>query len=99
MTIAVREQDASRAARLATIDCDIHNYLPSDTTLRKYLPARWQRYLDNFAGRSYHGLYYPLASQHAARTDAWPPSGLIPGSDLAFMRHQLLDRWELEYGV
>src|SRR5207237_6441756 len=37
--------------------------------------------------------------QNAARTDACPPSGLVPGSDLDFMREQLLDRWELGLGV
>src|SRR5262249_4238857 len=99
MTLATPERAGASRARLPTIDSDIHNSLPSDTPLRKYLSARWCRYLDHFAGRMFHGLYYPLASQHAARTDAWPPSGLIPGSDLDFMREQLLDRWELEYGV
>jgi predicted TIM-barrel fold metal-dependent hydrolase len=99
LTIAVRETAAAQPVKTTIVDCDIHNYLPSETTLRKYLSARWCRYLDHFGPRVFHGLYYPLASQHAARTDAWPPSGLIPGSDLSFMREQLLDRWGIEYGV
>src|SRR2546428_7993488 len=99
MTLAAPDRAGTGHTRLATIDCDIHNYLPSDTTLRKYLSERWCRYLDHFAGRVFHGLYYPLASQHAARTDAWPPSGLSPGSDLSFMQEQLLNRWDLEHGI
>ena len=35
----------------------------------------------------------------AARTDAWPPGGKLPGSDLPFLREQLLDPWEIQYGI
>src|SRR5437016_4853366 len=42
---------------------------------------------------------YPKGSPYAARIDAMPPAGGIPGSDLSFMREQLLDRWEIEYAV
>jgi uncharacterized protein len=83
----------------ATIDCDIHNALPSEAALHPYLPGRWRRHAEAFGARTYHGLTYPLASEHAARTDAWPPSGLKPGADLGFLREQLLDRWGIEYGV
>lgn len=99
MTIAVRESVEQRPARAAVIDCDIHNTLPSKTALHPYLSQRWRQHSDAFGARTYHGLTYPLASEHAARTDAWPPSGLAPGSDLGFLREQLLDRWGLEYGV
>lgn len=99
MTIALPEQASTQPVQTALIDCDIHNYLPSEATLDKYLPERWRQHREAFASRAYHGLYYPLASQHAARTDAWPPSGMIPGSDLGFLREQLLDRWGMQYGV
>ena len=99
MTIAERASVDERPARTAVIDCDIHNTLPAETSLHPYLSARWRQYADDFGARTYHGLYYPLASEHAARTDAWPPSGLKPGSDLDFLREQLLDRWGIEYGV
>ncbi len=99
MTIAVRESVVERPAGTAIIDCDIHNAFPSETSLHPYLSERWRQHADQFGARTYHGLSYPLASEHAARTDAWPPSGLKPGSDLGFMREQLLDRWGIEYGV
>src|SRR5687768_5987396 len=93
---------AARSAertRLAVIDCDIHNSLPSEKALWPYLPARWRRHQEMFGARGYSGLYYPLANMYAARTDAWPPSGTPPGSDLAFLRQQLLDLWEMDYGM
>ena len=99
MTIAARESAIGRMAGASVIDCDIHNALPSETALHPYLPGRWRRHAEAFGARTYHGLTYPLASEHAARTDAWPPSGLPPGSDLGFLREQLLDRWGIEYGV
>jgi uncharacterized protein len=99
MAIAARESVAERTAGTAVIDCDIHNALPSEAALHPYLPGRWRRHAEAFGARTYHGLTYPLASEHAARTDAWPPSGLKPGADLGFLREQLLDRWGIEYGV
>jgi predicted TIM-barrel fold metal-dependent hydrolase len=38
-------------------------------------------------------------SPNAARADSWPPSGLPPGADLPFLREQLLDAWNVEYGI
>ena len=40
-----RERVTPTRAKLAVIDCDIHNAVPNDKTLLKYLPARWHRYL------------------------------------------------------
>jgi predicted TIM-barrel fold metal-dependent hydrolase len=93
-------QPATRErTRTAVIDCDIHNALPSNKTLVKYLPERWRRHHETFGGRGHAGAYYPRANLNAARTDSWPPSGLPPGADLDFLREQLLDRWEMDYGV
>jgi predicted TIM-barrel fold metal-dependent hydrolase len=81
------------------IDCDIHNAMPSDEVLYKYLPARWRRHHELFGLRGHYGGHYPRAMPNAARHDAWPPSGLPPGADLDFMRAQLLDAWNMEYGI
>ena len=99
MTLTVAEAPRRERTKMAVIDCDIHNYLPSEKTVREYLPERWRQHLDAFGARIPHGMYYPLANMHAARTDAWPPSGQIPGSDLSFAQKQLLDLWDMEYGV
>jgi predicted TIM-barrel fold metal-dependent hydrolase len=85
--------------RAAAIDCDIHNAMPSDKVLLRYLPAAWHAYYRTNGRRGHIGSYYPRAVPHAARLDAWPPSGLPPGGDLDFLRTQLLDTWHFEYGI
>jgi predicted TIM-barrel fold metal-dependent hydrolase len=100
MTITLTKPQKQTPAKPAIIDCDIHNTMPSDETLAKYLPERWRRHLRGFGLRFYYqGAYYPRVYPNAARTDAWPPNGLIPGSDLNFMRAQLLDAWNIEIGL
>lgn len=94
-----RTRSGSTRAKLAVIDCDIHNAMPNNETLYKYLPARWRRYHEMMGIRGHMGSSYPRAMLNAARHDAWPPSGLPPGSDLDFMREQLLDRWDIEIGI
>ena len=80
------------------IDCDIHNAVPPGG-LSPYLSERWLEHHKTFGLRGRIGGYYPRALRNAARHDAWPPSGLPPGSDLAFMQEQLLDAWNIQYGV
>lgn len=82
----------------ALVDCDIHNALTADA-LHRHLPERWRAYHREYGRRMTPGDFYPKATPNAARTDAWPPGGGPPGSDLAFMRRQLLDAWPIEMGV
>jgi predicted TIM-barrel fold metal-dependent hydrolase len=98
---------------VTVVDCDIHNAPASETALQRYLPESWRerrsgggRLVEEVAqrretlgDRSYLGSEYPRATPRAARTDAWPPNGGPPASDLPFMREQLLDRYDVEYGV
>lgn len=99
MTLTAVQSPARGRTTNTVIDCDIHNSLPSEKTLRQFLPERWRHHLDLFGGRGYSGAFYPLANQHAARTDAWPPTGGPPASDLAFLQAQLLDHWQMDYGI
>ncbi|MBM3265821.1 MAG: amidohydrolase [candidate division Zixibacteria bacterium] len=98
-TVARIGKPHSARRRLALIDCDIHNAMPDDVTLLKYLPETWHGYHRTNGRRGHIGSYYPRAVPHAARLDAYPPSGAIPGADLDFMRIQLLDAWNIEYGI
>jgi predicted TIM-barrel fold metal-dependent hydrolase len=84
---------------LSVIDCDIHPNLKSPDALDPYLSERWRQHRRTIGNRGFAGSYYPRANMNAARTDAWPPSGLPPASDLDFMRYQLLDAWNIEYGI
>jgi uncharacterized protein len=99
-TTAVKESLRGRT-RTRTIDCDIHNNLPSEMAILPYLPERWRRYYERFGFRSYRygGAYYPRMNPAAARTDAWPPNGSPPGADLPFLREQLLDAWHIDAGI
>ncbi len=99
--------------RTAIVDCDIHNAPRDEQALLRYMPRRWREARaaggrmdaavearrETLGDRSYLGAEYPRATPRASRTDAWPPSGDPPASDLPFMRQQLLDRYGVEYGV
>ena len=104
MNIEVRQPLRERAQRVkpAVIDCDIHPKA-TFTALRPYLSNRWWDYLQTYGNRPRHGFVkgypYPKGSPQAARRDAWPPGGGLPGSDLDFMRAQHLDTYGIEYGV
>lgn len=98
MTVVGNEKE-SKQQKFSVIDCDIHNAIPSSDTLQKYMPKRWLEHHKTIGGRSRAGVSYPRVYPNAARRDAWPPSGLPPGSDLGFMQEQLLDFWNLEYGI
>jgi predicted TIM-barrel fold metal-dependent hydrolase len=99
MVVAQREIVEGRPTKLAVIDCDIHTAPKNEKTLAKYMPERWAQHHLTFGGRSRHGAYYPRANQNAARTDSWPPNGGPPGSDLDFLREQLLAGWDMDFGV
>jgi predicted TIM-barrel fold metal-dependent hydrolase len=86
-------------SKLAVIDCDIHPALKSPKALDPYLSERWRHHRDTIGDRGFAGSYYPRANPNAARTDSWPPSGLPPGADLDFMRFQLLEAWDMDFGV
>jgi len=99
--------------RTAVVDCDIHNAPRNEEALLRYMPKRWREARaaggrldaavearrETLGDRSYLGAQYPRATPRASRTDAWPPSGDPPASDLPFMREQLLDRYGIECGV
>jgi len=97
---ATREQvGGGRPARAAIVDADIHNTWPEPGALDSYLPARWRRLRAQLGERLHAGAQYPRLNPAAARTDAWPPGGGLPGSSLALMREQLLDRWSVGHGI
>jgi predicted TIM-barrel fold metal-dependent hydrolase len=80
------------------IDCDIHNKITVEA-LYRHLPERWRNYHRQFGRRVFPGDFYPKATPMASRTDTWPPGGGPPGSNLGFLRQQLLDVWPIEFGV
>jgi uncharacterized protein len=99
MVTTLTEATTRQQSTWAVIDCDIHPALKSPKALHPYLSERWRRHRDTIGDRGFAGSYYPRANPNAARTDAWPANGLPPGSDLDFMRYQLLDEWDMDFGV
>ena len=100
MVLAAERTDVTRAKpRRAVIDCDIHPNLAKPDALDPYLSERWRAYRKGVGGRGFAGSYYPRAFPNAARTDSFPPNGGPPSSDLNFMRYQLLDAYDMDFGV
>ena len=100
MVLTAERNDVSRAKpRYAVIDCDIHPNLAAPNALDPYLSERWREYRKGIGGRGFAGSYYPRAFPNAARTDSFPPTGGPPSSDLNFMRYQLLDAYDMDFGV
>ncbi len=99
MTQTLTRETPRTRTGMGIVDGDIHTCTASDTSLHPYLPPRWREHHARFGTRQYAGGIYPRSVPMAARTDAWPPSGLPPGSDLPFLREQLLDRWGIAYGI
>ena len=89
--------------RLRAIDCDVHPAMRSIHELEEFLPQRWRRHLDTYGLRlpiPFTGSSpYPKAAPALSRHDAWPPDGSPPGSDLDFLRAQLLDAYDLDFGL
>ncbi|MCC7369562.1 MAG: amidohydrolase [Chloroflexi bacterium] len=100
MVLAAERTEITRSKpRYSVIDCDIHPNLINAAALDKYLSPRWVEYRKTIGGRGHDGSYYPRAVPNAARTDSWPPSGNPPSSELPFLQQQLLDAYDMDFGV
>ena len=98
----VHPEHPANPDQLSIIDCDIHNVdgyqSPATEVWVDYMPSAWKDYHLSIAGRRRSGSNCPRAVPFAARNDAFPPEG-PPGSHLGFMQEQLLDTWEMDYGI
>ena len=107
MDVAIAEpQDADGAVTtdiVGLIDCDVHPSLRAPSDLDPFLSERWRAHRNVYPTRLRQplteALAYPRIAPAIARGDAWPPNGLPPGSDLAFMREQHLDAFGIAYAV
>ena len=99
----VLDRQTEAATRFRIIDSDIHPTLRAESDLHPWLSERWKKHIAEY-GKLARGPYaarntYPRFMPQTSRRDAWPPTGGPPGSDLAFMRAQLLDRYDIEHGI
>ncbi|HEX2186926.1 MAG TPA: amidohydrolase family protein [Chloroflexota bacterium] len=80
------------------IDADVHPSIDDYTKLHPYLPAVWRHHVKQrgFGGpvsgilRGAGGLY---------REDTTPPGGGEPGSDPAWLRQQLMERYNVKHPI
>ncbi len=92
-----------RSAVSATlIDCDIHpRSVAPLRTLFPYMPAAWTRRLEHLADARYSDQFPSLRllrGHNGERRDAHPPQGPT-GSDPEFLSADLLDRFDIQYGL
>jgi len=103
MSSALLERAVARETKIGVIDCDVHHAMRSPKDLYPYLPARWREHLETYGSRRptpFTGSSpYFKAAPALSRKDAWPRNGGPPGSDLAFLQEQLLDRYGIEAGM
>jgi predicted TIM-barrel fold metal-dependent hydrolase len=110
VTVLDRKPDSAtkpeRAAssHLGFIDCDVHPFVKGPDEFDPFLSARWREHRHSIGGRSRGGLSktsaYPRMSPGVGmRQDSWGEDGSFPGSDLGVMRRQLLDLFEVAYGL
>jgi predicted TIM-barrel fold metal-dependent hydrolase len=82
------------------VDCDVHNMLPSRDALKPYLPRAWHEAYESLHVFPYTAPYDSRPQPNGPwRADATPPSGSVPGSDLDFLREQLLDGWNVSAAI
>ena len=101
MVVTLAQSSADRRpTKYPVIDGDIHPTLASPRALDQYfLTDEWRQYHQTIGGRGFTGTNVPRTYPNAARVDAYPPNGGPAGSDLDFLRLQLLDAWDIEYGI
>jgi uncharacterized protein len=107
MTVTVLERNADLGAQtqLGYVDCDVHLYPRNGgADFDPFLSERWRQHRRTIGGRARQALsgtaaYPRMSPEVGMRVDAWPPGGGIPGSDLDFVREQLLDAFGAAYGV
>ncbi len=91
-------------AILGFVDCDVHPYTKTPADLDQFLPKRWRELRQSIGNRS-RGPFagapnYPRMSPGVGqRMDSWPKDGGLPGSDLTMMREQLLDAFNVSFGM
>ena len=80
------------------VDCDLHPAVPHLTSLLPYLNDYWRDQVTTRGMTDLISQSYPTNSPISSRPD-WRPAQGKPGSSLADMQHQALDRFGTAYGI
>jgi predicted TIM-barrel fold metal-dependent hydrolase len=100
--VDIRQSRTDADSTYGIIDCDIHPF-PKPGALDAYLSERWRKHLAEY-GQMSPSFYaargnYPRFQPYLSRRDSFPPDGGAPGSDAVFIGQQLLDPYNIVYGV
>ena len=99
VTDTERETLETTTKAITLVDCDVHCTVDSIEDLMPYLPDVWRDYVRETGFRCPPPSPYPKIKRNAARDDSHPPSGRIPGADLAFLQQQHLDAWKIDRAI
>ena len=83
--------------KLTLIDCDVHNEADSPKEFHPFLSKAGIEHLETYGTRGAGGATYPRFQSR--RNDSHPPSGKKSGSDQGWLSKQLLDEWNVAYGI
>nr|HEX4033167.1 amidohydrolase family protein [Solirubrobacteraceae bacterium] len=100
VTQTTPQTGAPTPRQVSLVDCDIHPTLTMPE-LQKRISERWRRHLDRFGRRTpMITEFYPRTANAGFRLDSWPEGpGGFPGSDLGLLQTQLLDEFDIDYGI
>ncbi len=88
----------ARRTTYTIVDSDIHPHALASSILPR-LGQRYRRRFETFGSRvPGPPEIYPRVRNSGFRLDAWPEGG-FPGSSLQFVRDQLLDEFDVDFGV
>jgi len=106
MNVTLRETRIDSPGRqyMGFVDCDVHPFFRTPADFDPWLSAKWREHRITVGNRSrqplHKGSLYPRMSPgNGMRMDAWPSAGGPPGSDLTMMQEQLLDLYDVRYGL
>ena len=80
------------------VDCDLHPAVPHLTSLLPYLNDYWRDQVTTRGMTDLVSQSYPTNSPISSRPD-WRPAQGKPGSSLADMKAQALDRFGVSHGI
>jgi predicted TIM-barrel fold metal-dependent hydrolase len=78
------------------IDCDVHNQIRGPQSLLPYFKEPWRSRVEQFGFQMGNTYQSPIGF---LRKDDIPPGGGVPGSDPDYLVKQLLDKYNMEYGI
>jgi uncharacterized protein len=80
------------------IDCDVHVAVPAMSALLPYLSQAWREMIVTRGTDGLELASYPAGAPISCRPD-WRPANGKPGTDLALLRRELLDRFDLRAAI